>query len=57
VARLVPKLLLTALAVYVVWADTNSTEEVPPYYWLVDAVIVGFAGWSWISYLREKPKE
>ena len=54
--RLLPKLLITALAVYVLWADTQATEPVPTYYWVVDALIVGLALWSWISYFRETPK-
>jgi hypothetical protein len=54
--RLVPILLLTALAVYVVWADSTSTEPVDPLTWLLDIVIVGLAAWSWISFLtRRRP--
>ena len=55
-ARLTPVLLITALAVYVLWADTQSAEPVEPYYWGIDAIIVGLAAWSWISYVREKQK-
>ena len=53
-ARLVPKVLITVLAVYVIWDDTTSEEPVSMLNWLVDAVIVGLAAWSWISLLKPK---
>jgi hypothetical protein len=56
-ARLLPILLLTALAVYVVWSDATSTEPVDQLTWLIDIVIVGLAAWSWISFLTRKRPE
>jgi hypothetical protein len=56
-ARLIPIILITALAVYVVWADSTSEEPVSALTWIVDAVIVGLALWSWISFLRRKTDE
>ena len=56
-ARLIPKVLLTALAVYVVWADATSEEPVSTLTWIVDAIIVGLALWSWLDLLRGKPGE
>jgi cell shape-determining protein MreD len=56
-ARLLPILLLTAFAVYVVWADATSQEPVSELNWLIDAVIVGLALWSWIGFLRRKTPE
>jgi len=55
--RLVPILLLTALAVYVVWSDATSTEPVGQLTWLIDIVIVALAAWSWISFLTRKRPE
>ena len=56
-ARLLPILLLTAFAVYVIWSDVTSDEPVSDLNWLIDAVIVGLAVWSWIGYLRRQRPE
>jgi hypothetical protein len=48
-------MLLTAFAVYVVWSDATSDESLTTIEWLVDAVIVALAAWSWISFARRKP--
>ncbi len=56
-ARILPILLLTAFAGYVIWADVTSEEPVSELNWLIDAVIVGFAIWSWIGYLRRQQPE
>jgi hypothetical protein len=53
-ARLIPVLLLTAFAIYVVWSDLTSTEPVDQLTWLIDIVIVALAAWSWISFLTRK---
>ncbi len=53
-ARLLPVLLITAVAAYVVWSDSTSVEPVDPLTWMVDILIVGLAAWSWISYLTRK---
>ena len=53
-SRLLPILLLTALAIYVVWSDSTSTEPVDPLTLLLDVVIVALALWSWISFLLRK---
>ena len=55
-ARLLPKFLLTALAIYVVWADSTSEEPVSTFTWILDAAIVAIAASSWLALLREKPK-
>lgn len=53
-ARLLPILLITALAIYVVWSDSTSVEPVDPLTWMVDILIVGLAAWSWMSFLTRK---
>ena len=54
-APLIPKILLTLFAAYVVWADVTSEEPVSTLNWVIDAVIVGLALTSWLSLLRKKP--
>ena len=53
-ARLVPIVLLTAFAIYVVWSDVTSVEPVDTPTMVIDAVIVSLAAWSWISFLRRR---
>jgi hypothetical protein len=54
-SRLLPKILLTAFAAYVVWDDMTAEEPVSTLGWLIDAVIVGLAAISWLSLLRKNP--
>lgn len=55
--RMLPILLLTAVAVYVIWEDTTSIEPVSDLNLVIDVVIVGLAIWSWVSFLRRKPDQ
>jgi hypothetical protein len=55
---MLPILLLTGFALYVIWEDATATQPVSELNLVIDAVIVGLAIWSWVSFLREKaPKE
>ena len=56
-SRLVPIVLLTAFAVYVVWSDSTSVEPLDTPTMVIDAVIVSLAAWSWISFLRGKSRD
>jgi hypothetical protein len=52
--RILPVILLTIFAGYVVWTDATSVEPVSTIGWVIDAVTVALAAWSWISFLRRK---
>ena len=56
-ASLIPKVLITVLAIYVIWDDMTAEERVSTLNWVVDAVIVVLAAWSWLSLLKPKAEE